>query len=291
MHSLVCDLSSAVVPGFDEAQLERRVAGTPWILSMYPVFALLKILDESGAALNPSREHAMAGAAQRGDRKLFLKAISSYQEDEDISLAMRQSCHSVMFSGFISELRSDFILVLMQGLMFSYRGMAIGLRCALEDLYRHLYYMDHPQEYYALQSGESEYSMKLAPKDFRAYLTRVSYLKPISECTVDFTRKDKPEDGDWFGVNEALYRDLSAAVHGASDRWFSALFNAGSLKHNAEKESEIGSLIERFSRMCSAFLILAHRQIFCSAGEYDKSIVFSVFDESQKHAFRRVMNI
>lgn len=291
MLLLACDLSSAIVPDLDHAHLERRVAGAPWVLSMYPLFALLKLLDGSGGALNPSREYAMAGAAQQGDRRLFLKALSSYQADDSVSSAMRQAYHATMFSGFISELRSDLILVLMQGLMYSYRGMAIGLRCALEDLYRHLYYMDHPQEYNFLVSGESEYSMKLSPKDFRAYLSRASYLRPIAGYAIDFKKKVKPEDGDWFGINESLYGDLSSAVHGASDRWFSALTNAASLKINSDKEAEISGLIDKFSKMSSIFLILAHKQIFCSAGDYDKSIVLSVFDCQQKHSFRAAMNL
>lgn len=291
MLRLSKDLSGSVLSSLENEVVENRVASSAWVSGLYPVFSLLKILDDSKLALNPSREYAMAGAAADGDRSLFLRAISSYQEEAGTSAAMRRAYRATIFSGFISELRSDLILVLMQGLVYSYRGMAIGLRCALEDLYRHLYYMDHPQEYLSLVSGESEYSMKLAPKDFRQYLTRTSYLKGFALCSTEFIKKTKPEDCDWFGINESLYHDLSAAVHGASGRWFAGLENAESLKINLAKEKEMNLLVDKFSSLCTVFLVSAHRELFASASDYDKSIVLSVFGDEQKHSFRRYMNI
>lgn len=289
MVALTKEFSDAISEHLKKTTIETRVEAE-WVKSMYPLFALLQLLDGSGESLNPSREYALIGAAAEEARDVFLQAMDAFQAPTEVSCAMRKAYKRTIFSGFISELRSDLLMAMVQGLMFAYRGVGIGLRCALEDLYRHLYYMDHPQEFHALQLGESEYSMKLNPQFFRDYLRRTSYLAPFGLVSLTFSIKE-PEAMDWFGVNEQLYANLSAAVHGASGEWFAAISNANSLAQNEAKERNLNRLVGDFSKMCVTFLIAAHRDVFASGGDYDKSLVLEIFDDDERKGFRRLLNI
>lgn len=289
MLALTTEFSTAIGDHLKKTAIEKRVE-TEWMKSMYPLFALLQLLDDSGDSLNPSREYALIGAAAEENREIFLQAMYAFQTSSEISRAMQSAYKKTMFSGFISELRSDLLMAMVQGLMFAYRGIGIGLRCALEDLYRHLYYMDHPQEFHALQKGESEYAMKLSPQFFRDYLRRTSYLTSLSSVSLNFSSKE-PESMDWFGVNEQLYSDLSAAVHGASGEWFASISNANSLAPNEIKEKKLERLLENFSKMCVTFLIAAHRDVFASGGDYDKSLVLEIYNSDERKNFRKLLNI
>lgn len=289
MLSLAGEFSEVIGSHLEVVEIERRIH-SPWLKSIYPLFALLQILERSNARMNPSREYALAGASAMGDARLFLQSVSAFGEAPDVLLAMQRAYGGTVFTGFISELKSDLLMVLFQGLVYSYRGAGVGLRCAVEDLYRHLYYMDHLQEFHALQDGVSEYSMKLSPQGFRDYLRRASYFSSFSRVNTKFSVKLDGEM-DWFGMNDSLYGDLSAAVHGASGEWFASISSASSLRRDEVKEDRLNILIENFTKFSISFLIAAHRDAFSSGGEYDKSIVLEVFDLEERGAFRKLMNV
>jgi hypothetical protein len=263
-----------------------------WLNNLHPLLALLQIFLARKSATNPSREFALEGARSTGDGALFLEAMNSFSSSEGVNGAMRQAYSATIFSGFMEELRSDLLMAFVNGLMYSYRNSAICLRCSLEDLYRHLYYMDHPQEYYALREGrEGEYSMKLSPMAFREYIKRTSYLKDFSQVNVAFEKKLSDSESDYFSINEGLYGSLSAAVHGASEDWFAAVQNAGSLQKNQDREDKLAELAGKLTKMCIAFLISAHRDIFAAAGDYDKSIVLDAFSALERKNLRRFLNL
>ena len=290
MTQLIGEFREKIVENLASVPTTARL-DDPWLRALYPLLALLHLLNSGGSMLNPSREYALLGAKEVGDQATFLEAINSFHSSQNVLQAMQRAHKATVFTGFISELRSDLLLVLVQGLMYSYRGSAVGLRCALEDLYRHLYYMDHPQEFAALASGQSEYGMKISPKFFREYLRRTSYLTPLRFVRLDFSKKTNDEDVDWFDRNEDLYADLSAAVHGASNDWFAAVSTAESLKHIPAKSSKLDSLFVGFSKLCVGALIAAHRDVFSSANDYDKSIVLELFSAEERANFRLLFNI
>lgn len=288
MALVVGEFSDAIATNLKPLAVDARL-DSPWIRSMYPLLALLQVLSLKSGPLNPSREYALIGAQKTGDRDLFLRAIGAFNASDDVVAAMQGAYRETIFSGFIAELRSDLLMVLVQGLMYSYRGSAIGLRCAMEDLYRHLYYMDHPQEYSALFEGHSEHGMKIGPQFLRDYLRRTNYLAPLSRVTLDFSPRTD-DCMDWFGMNEHLYAELSAAVHGAS-KWFAAVSSAASLKQVSVKDSKFDEVFVNFAKLCATFLIAAHRDLFCAAGDYDKSLVLEIFNKAERSHFRRLFNI
>lgn len=295
MTALAAEFSSIIAANLSEPSLKPRLHGG-WLNELHSMFALLQIFLNGTHWVNPSREYALQGAKLLGDRELFLASINSFQASEPVLASMRSAYSSTIFTGFIAELRSDLMMVFVNGLMYGYRAAAIGLRCALEDLYRHLYYMDHPQEYMALRSGrETEHSMNLSPIRFREYLRRASYLQPFGTVNIFFSEKKAVDNNavemDMFGKNEELYSSLSAAVHGASEDWFAALHNASALRYQAEKEKKLKSLCIDFCKLCVAFLVAAHHDIVSSSGDYDRSIVFEVFNDEERANFRKLLNI
>ena len=294
MLELASDFSKAICTHLSASSLEARIH-VGWLNRMYSLFALLEMLLDENRDLNPSREYALEGTKRNGASELFLKAMRSYQAPADVSDLMQRSYSTTIFSGFVAELKSDLLMVFLHGLFYSYRGAAISLRCAMEDLYRHLYYKDHLQEYMALRDNrESEHGMKLSPQGFREYLPRTEYLKKFKTVGVDFSQKPKGDDGktmDLFGMNDDMYGALSAAVHGASDEWFAALETANSLVANSAKDRKLDDLCTKFSKLCTAFLLAAHRDIFSAAGEYDKSIVLDIYSAAERRDLRVLLNL
>lgn len=294
MTGLASEFSAAISSSLTSSLLATRLK-SGWLSNLYSVFALLQILAKSEHTLNPSREFALQGAKQAQDVESFLNAINGFQANPRVLSLMQQAYAETIFSGFIAELQSDLLMSFLHGLMYSYRGTAISLRCALEDLYRHLYYMDHPQEFLALNEGRnSEYNMDLSPQRFREYMKRASYLQCFSDVDVSFAPKQHLENAaamDLFGLNEEVYGALSAAVHGASKEWFAGLQNSGSLRGLPDKESKLEGIGSKFSKLCATFLIAAHRNTFSTAGEYDKSIVLDLYSLDERKNLRRLLNI
>ncbi len=262
------------------------------VISLYPLFALLQSLNKTDPIANPSREHALSEAQLAGSRALFVSALRSFSASADVYAAMQRNYSDSIFSGFIRELRSDLLMFSLHSMIFSYRAAAISLRCALEDLYRHIYYKDHPQEFRALVSGRrGEFSADRSPRALRQYLVHVSELQPFS--TVDTSFREITAEGvqNLFGTNEGLYSDLSEAVHGATDRWFAAHTSAQSLTKSADKDKSLASLSTSYVRLSIAFLIACHKGRFASMGEYDKSIVLDCFEQSERGKFRQLLNV
>lgn len=95
-----------------------------------------------------------------------------------MNVAVREGVRAETFSEFFFELFSDALLILINAMTFNYRGSVIAVRCALEDLYRHLYYKDHPQELAMIRGGGiDEQAIGLSPAFLRAYLQRAPYLR------------------------------------------------------------------------------------------------------------------
>lgn len=291
MGLLAAEFASTILGHMEPAQVQPRL-DDPWLKTMYHLLALLYLLPGAKLDVNPSREYALVGAKATGNRELFLQAMTAFQAPKDVLNAMTETYRRTIFSGFIAELRSDLMMALTQGLIYSYRGAAISLRCALEDLYRHLYYMDHPQEFAALSVGrETEFSMKISPQGLREYLSRANYLCSIASAQIDFSPKSDPKDMDWLSVNDELYAALSSAVHGASSEWFAAVGSATSLQRNNGKEEKLNSLFVKFAKLCSTFIIAAHRDVFSSLGDYDKSLVFEIYAPVERRNLRALLNI
>ena len=285
------ELVRAIVPFLKKDQLSSRT-NCIWCSKMYSLFAIVELLLSDLNQSNPSRQYALEGARNSKNRSLFISALSAFSGPPEIMAAMRKAYSRTIFTGFIAELRSDLLLVFAQMLICSYRGAAIGLRCALEDLYRHLYYMDHPEEYSFVVAGDgAEHAIKLSPMFFREYLARTSYLGRFKGVDESFLKKTDDSASDIFTVNEELYRSLSQAVHGASTSWHAALGSFNALAFSKEKDEHLTKLTGMFCEMAVIMLLSAHREIFMSANDYDRSLILDVLPPAKRHALRAFLDI
>jgi len=291
LQQISIEFGAAISTHFSKERGEAR-SKSGSAVAAHSLFTLLQLLLSGPHQLNPSREFALEGAKASGNFGAFVSALSAFGAPANVAGLMQEAYAATIFSGFVRELRSDLLLALLQVQICNYRGAAIALRCALEDLYRHLFYMDHQQEYLAVREGRaSEMELKISPVQLRAYLQNTSYLRTFATVNLSFQRKNTElKEMDLFGLNEQLYGDLSAAVHGTSD-WFAAIENASSLKEVGPKEKLLDRLASDLCRLATAFLVAAHLPIFSSAGDYDKSIVLDALVPEERANFRRLLNV
>jgi len=164
----------------------------------------------------------------------------------------------------------------------NYRGCYISLRNILEDLYRHLYYKDHLQEFGMAnaENGYEEFTLKLTPQFFREYLTRTTFLKKLS----DYNRYFKTAKENLFDWNEDLYKKASYYVHAGFEK-------PSDLQFDEVKSNSVTSLTKEVMTLATIFLIGAHRAHCLKFNDCTKSLILESFEPSVKHNFRREMNV
>jgi len=171
----------------------------------------------------------------------------------------------------------------------NYRGCYISLRNILEDLYRHLYYKDHLQEFWMVnaENGYEEFTLKLTPKFFREYLTRTTFLKMLS----GYNRNFETATENLFDWNEDLYKKTSYYVHAGAITYMSSFEKPSDLRFDEVKSNSVTSLTKEVMTLATIFLIGAHRAHFLKFNGCTKSLILEIFERSVKHNFRREMNV
>lgn len=261
---------------------------------LHPLFALLRMLMNSEYARNPVREIVLSELQRDGKKLEFVEAMSAFNKSEKFSNELKIGLRRQNFSAYFDELFSDSLLLLNSFYTYNYRGAQIAMRCMLEDLYRHLYYKDHQEEFWALSAeggGMDEHHLRLSPKELRDYLTRTSYLKIFQGLTKDFATKCSDKDGDLFSENEKLYSACSSYVHGSLTSTMNSFKSNSDLQNDPTKSTQITKAAADFVSMSVAFLLAAHLDHFLALGEYEKSIVLEAFSKARRASFRRAMNV
>lgn len=261
--------------------------------NVFPLFVLLRGLANSEYARNPARDSVLSELRAGGRKHEFLNALVYFQVHHPFRKEMLTGFQAQTYSGYFSELFSDGLTLLNAHYTCNYRGAFIALRCMLEDLYRHLYYRDHPQEFLALQHGIDENALKLSPQFFREYLPRTDYLSKFRSLSTNFEEKDADDTVtmDLFGVNEDLYKVCSKYVHGSSGTSLNAFRSNADMAFDALRSSEVVTKAQDFAGMSVAFLVAAHLDQFLAFNEYERSMVLEAYTPSRRIAFRKALNI
>ncbi|MCP4701470.1 MAG: hypothetical protein GY862_32135 [Gammaproteobacteria bacterium] len=185
------------------AEHKRDPEGFGFFRTVYPLFVLMESLKNSDYFVDPSQEILLREAIAKKDEKdekdiaEIARKLGVKNDETDF---IKEGVMKRHFTPYFNELSSDMLMLLNNYYSNNYRGCYISLRCALEDLYRHLYYKDHAEEFHALMNGSSEYGLKLNPEFFREYLGRTSFLKQLKEVNTKFEKK-KPVKGEESGKN------------------------------------------------------------------------------------------
>ncbi len=257
---------------------------------LYPLFVLLRTLSSSEYVRDPVRETVLA-ELKNSSKQRFLEAVSLFKLPHPYQVEFKTGMQRQIFTGYFQELFSDALLLLNSYYTHNYRSAQIALRCMLEDLYRHLYYRDHPQELIAVHDGsQSEYEIGIRPRTLREYLARTDYLASFKTLNIDFLPKAK-DDKTWFDINEELYANSSSAVHGSGDSSLNTFQSNLDFVYVESKAKLTLNATKQFTQMAVAFLLSAHVDQFLSFSEYERSLVLSKYPDKRRAALRLALNI
>jgi hypothetical protein len=269
--------------------------------SMYPLFALLRCLSDPTYARDPSRDAIFSELALKGDKNGIVSALRYFGKPPRFHSELMMGLRRRTFTAYFDELFSDSLLLLNSYYMNNYRGAFVAIRCMLEDIYRHLYYKDHPEEFSLLLNGNyTERELELRPVKFREFLRRATYLSKFHRITKEFQEpQNVVVDGvereeaftNLFALNDQLYGACSGHVHGSEFSTLNAFRTNLDLKINAERQAKVLAMTRDFVRMSVAFLVAAHVDQFLAANEYERSIILSGYTSIERGGLRRSLNI
>lgn len=280
-HALSCTSAGS---GRDGA---KRIYGL-----MFPLFKILRRLDEVDFEHDPSRSLMLDQMRVHGDKNGFVKVLRSASFRGELNGVFVEALKEMRSTPYLNELWSDALLCVNSFTLFNYRGANIALRCMMEDLYRHVYYKDHAEEYGALRFDPSaEEDFKLSPAELRDYIKKVGSFRVFSELNSSFQIKKDKTDEDLFDLNDNLYSVLSGYVHGSKIGSMNSFRSNSNAQRDARRENFMLEVVKKFIKLSCSLLIAAHSNEFRSFSEYDKSIVFSAFSISESHDFRRAINV
>jgi hypothetical protein len=228
-----------------------------------------------------------------GNKQQLIDAIAYFNKSHPYQKQLKEGLQRQVFTGFFEELFSDSLLLLNSFYTCNYRGAHIALRCMLEDLYRHFYYRDHPQELWAIgKTGNlGEYAIGLRPKALRDYLGRTSYLRDFGKLNINLEPKNNPDDRSLFDLNDDLYSRCSSSVHGSADTEHNRFRSNLDLTFSESKSQEVLKTSEDFVHLAVVFLTAAHVDQFNAATEYERSLVLSKLGEKRRASLRKFLNI
>jgi hypothetical protein len=265
----------------------RRVYG-----ALFPLFMFLRELRAVDFGGDPSKNMILDQMRMRGDKDGFVEALASRPFSGHMRAALAEAVKEMTFTTYLNELWSDALLCINSITLLNYRGSHIALRCMLEDLYRHLYYKDHPEEYGSLRFDPvADDNFRMTPGDLRDYLTKVACLRQFATLDDSFCEKSGENSMDMFDLNAELYALTSGYVHGAKLGSMNSFKSNSNATHDSGREDVLIGAVSRFVKMACAFLISAHFDEFKRFSDYDKSVVFSAFTVAERHGFRRAMNV
>ena len=263
--------------------------------TVYPLFAMLEALNNPDYFLDPSRRIEMDQFIIGGDKEKTINAARRlFKESMNMSLELRKGISSETFTPYFDELYSDSFLLLNQYYTNNYRGCSLYLRCILEDLYRHIYYLDHRQEFHMIvNSGvTSEWGLGLRPEIMRSYLERTSYLSRLKDFNFELEKLDESTNKkNIFSLNEDLYSETSAFVHPSNPTYMNRFKSNSDLVYDDHKAQQVVRMAKQIMNMAILFLSCVHFQQVSRFNDYERSVMFIGFDKTTKGNLRRILGL
>ena len=264
---------------------------------VYPLYVLLESLSNFRYFIDPSKKILVYQYAKAGKKDHFVEAARTLFNNDPKSQVLRKGILEETFTPYYVELYSDGLMLLNQFYLNNYRGCYLMIRCILEDLYRHIYYKDHKEEFLMVQTGISEYDLKLGAEYFRNYLRKASFLNELNQVDTDFNNLDGLSEEEikkknkFFNLNDELYRKTSAFVHGTNETYLSKFTSNSELEYNKDKADSLIEEVGRVINLIVLFLICAHYEHFSKFNEYEKSLILFNFEIDKRSKLRRFLNI
>jgi hypothetical protein len=263
---------------------------------VYPLFVMLETLYNPDYFSDPSTLIEFQQCMQTGDKQKITKAIARLSDSKArISDELRKGIAQQLFTPYFKELYSDTFLLTNQYYLNNYRGCYLYLRGILEDVYKHIYYIDHKQEFTMVASGKSEFGLKITPRFLREYLKKTSHLCGLNNLNCDLEKIDYEDQQQnketLFSLNRKLYHRASAFVHPSRQTHMSHFSSNSDLVFNEENAKEVCKVTRDVVKVAVVFLICVHFQQFVRFNEYEKSLVMYSFDEIVRRNLRRNLRV
>ncbi len=165
------------------------------------------------------------------------------------------SPHSLVF---IEEIASDALQLLPQVLMGYGKTAKLLTRGIVENTLRHLYFSDHPIEFFRM-NREAKWYVKTDEL--------LSYLKE-HPAFLETERKF-----DAIARLSSLHSDLSAGIHGRQVKDLEMRVALGKIKYSDEMASREIALIERCAESTNFLLAVFHRKKMARFDSEDRRII------------------
>lgn len=259
---------------------------------VYPLFVLLESLTNFEYFIDPSKKILINEYLEKNDKHNLIKVARTLFNKDPNSEVLRKGIQKGTFTPYFEELYSDSFLLLNQFYLNNYRGCNIYLRCILEDLYRHLYYKDHKEEFFMVDSNVSEFDIGLSPDKFKKYLPKTSFLNELKKVNEKFEIKNDEEiNMDLFKLNIELYHKTSASIHASKESFMNKYGSNSELIYNEDKASDIIKITRKVVDISLVFLICGHIEQFSRFNDFEKTLILYGFDKNVKQNLREFLNI
>jgi hypothetical protein len=295
--SYFADLQKTLPENLKKHQENSELRENPTIgifKEVYPLFVLLETLYNPAFFVDPSKQIELDQCIKNGNKEEIISAKRALDRTK-ISDDLKKGLEDQFFTPYLNELYSDAFLLLNQYYLNNYRGCYLYLRCILEDLHKHIYYIDHKQEFYMVCSGMSEYELGITPQFLREYLKRVSPLCDLRAFNSDFEKilKEigKQNKETIFDLNENLYHKTSAFVHPSDPTHMSHFQSNSDLVFEEERAQGVREITREVVGVAIVFLICMHFQQFSQFNDFEKSLVIIRFDKTRKGNLRKALGI
>jgi len=210
----------------------------------YSLFVLLESLKDSDYYFDPTKEILLQEALESGCRDIAAETARqlSVRDLSDSDKLIKTGISKQRFTPYLKELYSDALMLLNSFYSNNYRSCYISLRCMLEDLYRHLYYKDHVQEYWAItrkQNDYSEYGLGLKPEFFRDYIKRISHFESLKNLPRFKLNQQSLKDSKIEDSVLAKLKEMEDKGYATEKEFIVALENTIGQDNTAKYKSEI----------------------------------------------------
>lgn len=258
---------------------------------VYPLFVLLESLTNFEYFVDPSKKILISEYLTKNNKEQLIRIARTLSIKDDNSEVLRKGVMKSTFTPYFKELYSDSLLLLNQFYLNNYRGCYIYLRCIIEDLCRHLYYKDHREEFFMVDSDVTEYDVGLTPEKFRQYLSKTSFLSELKKVNEKFEIKNDEKQMDIFKLNEELYQKTSASVHASKETSMNKYSSNSELNYKESKALEIINVTRKVVNVSLVFLICGHIEQFSRFNEFEKTLILYNFGKKTKPNLRKFLNI
>lgn len=278
------DLESSLKESLDFHKL--RPNKLDFFTKIYPLFVLLESLTNYEYFVDPSKKILIGEYLEDNNKEELIKVARTLFNKDINSQVLRKGIQKATFTPYFKELYSDSLLLLNQFYLNNYRGCYLYLRCILDDLYHHLYYKDHKEEFFMIDSDIAG----LSPKELREYLPQTSFLDKLKEVNENFELRDNEQIG-LFKLNDNLYRETSAFVHASKETYMSKYNFNSDLRYDEDSASAVRDKTLKIINLSIVFLICAHFEQISRFNDFEKSLILINFSTDAKSNLRKFLNL